>query len=118
MTPGGSDGVTGILMVSSQDGLRPACSDECLRTCEVAVQTSSRTTVQGLVEKFVSGRFTRYRYNDQGMGCRWWCEVVIRKLEEDGYVEEGTVSSLERWWLDAAANDQRIPFASVKGSFY
>jgi len=116
MTPGGLDGNTGILMASSQNTLQPACSDRCLLTREFTIQGSSQVTVQGLIDKLTSEGLTRYRYNDQGMGCRWWCEVVIQKLEDDGYVEEGTVTGLDQWWSNA--NDPRVPSAKIKGSFY
>jgi len=116
MTPGGSDGNTGILMASSQKILRPACLDGCLLTRGFTIRDSSQITVQGLINKLTSEGLTRYRYNDQGMGCRWWCEVVMRKLEDDGYVEEGTVTGLDQWWSNA--DDPRVPSAKIKGSFY
>ena len=118
MTPGGLDGNTGILMASTQATLWPAGSDGCLLTREYTVQSSSQITVQGLVDKLTSEGLTRYRFNDQGMGCRWWCEVVMQKLEDVGYVEKGTVTDLDRWWLNSAAKDPRIPSATIKGSFY
>jgi len=115
MTPG-ADGRTGLLMVSSKVGLRSA--SQVFRSHEVKVLGSNPITVQGLVDELTSGGLTRYRFNDQGMGCRWWCEVSMQKLEDNGYVEEGTVADLDQWWLDCAAHDPRIPSAKIKGSFY
>ena len=75
-------------------------------------------TVQGLVDLVTNNGFTRYRFNDEGMGCRWWCEAVMQVLEDEGYVENGTVVDLDRWWFATAAVDQRVPSTKIKGSFY
>jgi hypothetical protein len=118
MTPGGLDGTTGILMASTQNALQPHYSDPNILTHEVAVTSSSQITVQGLVDKLISKGLTRYMFNGQGMGCRWWCEVVMQMLEDDGYVEEGTVADLDRWWLITTVGDPRVPSTKIKGSFY
>ena len=59
-----------------------------------------------------------YKFNDEGMGCRWWCEVVMRMLENEDTVENGTALDLvEGARLSPAAMiDHRR--SKVKGSFY
>ena len=41
-------------------------------------------------------------------------------LEDEDYVEKGTVADLDRWWSVTAAGDPRVPSTSTKiqGSFY
>jgi len=75
MTPGGLDGSTGVLMVSTQNTLRATGEDQKLLIREVPVLDSSRVIVQGLVDMLTSKGLTRYKFNDEGMGCRWWCEL-------------------------------------------
>ena len=118
MTPGGLDGNAGILMVSTKNALRAPDEDRNLLVREVAILGSSRMTVQGLVDLVTYKGLTHYRFNDEGMGCRWWCEAAMQVLENEGYVENGTVVDLDRWWFATAAVDQRVPSTKIKGSFY
>jgi len=90
MTPGGLDGTTGILMVTTENTLRATGEDRNLLIREVAVQGSSRITVQRLVDLLTSKGLTRYIFNAKGMGYRWWCEVVMQMLEDEVYVKNGT----------------------------
>jgi len=39
-------------------------------------------------------------------------------LEDEGYVKNGTVVDLDRWWFTTAAGDERVPSTKIKGSFY
>jgi len=117
-TPGGLDGNTGILMVSAQNTLRATYEDRNLLIREVAILSSSQVTVQGLVDLLTSRGLTRYKFNAEGKGCRWWCEVIMQMLEDEGYVENGIVTDLDRWWVNTAAGDQRVPSTKIKGSFY
>jgi hypothetical protein len=42
----------------------------------------------------------------------------MQTLEDEGHVENGTVTGLDRWWSVTAAGDKRVPSAKIKGSFY
>jgi len=116
MTPGGLDPHIGVLMVNSKSIYKTTASTFLVR--EVAVSSSNPITVRALVNMLVSSGLTRYKFDDQGQGCRWWCEVVMQKLEDSGYVEEGTVAGLDQWWKDVAASDSRVPATQIRGSFY
>lgn len=105
-------------MASTKDVLRPPELGQDLLIREVVVLNSSGITVQWLIGVLSSNGLTRYRFNDQGMGCRWWCEVVMRELEDKGYVEKGTVEDLNKWWIATAAGDPRVPSTKIRGSFY
>ena len=55
-----------------------------------------------------------YKFNDEGMGCRWWCEVVMRMLENGGIVENGTtVDLVEGTRLSPAISKSRFSFFRV-----
>lgn len=118
MTPGGLDGNTGILMVSTKNIVPTTDKDRNLLIREVAILGSSRITVQGLIDLLTSKGLTRYRFNHEGMGCRWWCEVVMQSFEDEGHVEDGTASGLDRWWFTVAASEKRVFPIKIKGSFY
>jgi hypothetical protein len=94
VTPRGSYGNTGVLMVTTQKILRATGEDRNVLTREVAILGSGRVTIQGIIDLLTSKGLTRYRFNAGGMGCRWWCEVVMQMLKDGGHVESGTVSVL------------------------
>ena len=116
MTPNGLDAVTGIMMVSSKNGLMTTARNFLVR--EVEVSSSNQIAVGELVDLLTSAGLAHYRFEEGGMGCRWWCTVVMQKLEEYAYVGGGTVTDLVKWWSDLAAQDSRVLSTEVKGTFY
>ncbi|KAA1468387.1 hypothetical protein DENSPDRAFT_833665 [Dentipellis sp. KUC8613] len=61
----------------------------------------------------------RYRFSDDGKGCRHWCATVIGDLEEAGLIAGDTVTRFERWEIEQASKlGATFPMPRIKGEFF
>ena len=64
--------------------------------------------------------FARYRFTDDGEGCRYWCMSVIKKLESEGWLVPGTVKDIETWVQEQwnMLGQACLPIPPPQGEFY
>lgn len=114
LIPGGSDGRTGVLMITSKQG---SYDGSAKATHRVAV--SDGITVQQLFDLILRNGRDRYKYDDTGSGCRYWCTVVLGDLEAVGMIEAGSHKSFLQYVADQAAIAPAVfPMPVRQGQFY
>ncbi|KIM19702.1 hypothetical protein M408DRAFT_182657 [Serendipita vermifera MAFF 305830] len=114
LTPGGSDGRTGVLMVK---GVNRSASQSS--KAEVVFQATKTATVAEVLGKLQSLGRTRYRYTDDGSGCRYWCETVLQDLVNEGYVGGDASATFDAFITERnALNPGVYPLPTRRGTFY
>ncbi|KIJ41328.1 hypothetical protein M422DRAFT_48783 [Sphaerobolus stellatus SS14] len=112
----GADAVTSVLMSSSVDV--PAITGDKV---EYSIQPSEEITVGKLREYITDNDFDKYRFDDTGSGCRWWCAIVLGHLEKKlRVIPAGAYTEFERKVeaLFKTVPSGRIPMPIRKGEFY
>lgn len=115
MSPGaGIDGMTGTLLIESVKSNKSPTS-EAAYSLHALQEVTVDTYISTLKEK---GR-TRFRYNPEGWGCRWWCEEIIYDLECAGVVESESLAKFKAYIAERnTENVFRFPVPTAEGSFY
>ncbi|KAF8655616.1 hypothetical protein AX16_002998 [Volvariella volvacea WC 439] len=68
---------------------------------------------------FEENALDRYRFNEDGNGCRHWCANVLRVLQELGWIGGGSVEAFEAWEeAQGSALGSRFPMPRLQGTFY
>lgn len=87
----GGDGYTGIMLVSKHDYL---VSDRATKT-ELVTMTGSGTKVGAFLDVILRAGYERYRFTNEGLGCRHWVKTVLRGFADEGLIEDGNLDSIE-----------------------
>ncbi|KAH9838667.1 uncharacterized protein C8Q71DRAFT_752405 [Rhodofomes roseus] len=121
MLPGGGpDGMTGCLQVV-------VCDATAARAQELAASFTAETaapepvTGQRILDLLLDAprRRNRYKYDETGSGCRFWCRTVLEDLEEAGIVPAGSLGSFDEYVLrKSEENPARFPMPTRRGRFY
>jgi hypothetical protein len=116
MPPVGADGRTGVLIMRSLEGTSDG-GEPVAKFSREAEQ--SDTTAQAVLDLLIARGRNKYRYTDDGSGCRYWCEVVLGDLEEMGLVAKGSGAEFATL-VEERSKDQpgRYPWPTRKGMFY
>jgi hypothetical protein len=80
-------------------------------------KATGRDIVQALSGK---GR-TRYKYAENGTGCRFWCGTILQGLTQEGYIQAGALESFQNMIATGHALDPvavAYPVPSGEGVFY
>lgn len=110
----GMDLITGILIGSSME-----YSSGLPSTAEFLLESTHNFTVDEFIQLLVSKGYTKYRFNEEGLGCRYWCAEVIRLLENQSWVGQGSTAELEAYVLKQnKINPTRYPLPVVQGTLY
>ncbi|TDL27576.1 hypothetical protein BD410DRAFT_427820 [Rickenella mellea] len=76
-------------------------------------------TVSDLKALIMEKKRDRYKLDDSGSGCRYWCQIVLGDLEDGGFVTPGTTAQfLTTIDALAAKNPEGFPLPVRKGTFY
>ncbi|OBZ76661.1 hypothetical protein A0H81_03300 [Grifola frondosa] len=113
--PGGADGRTGVLAVKSVD-YEVTFSAAAM----FSVAMIKQITASALLDFFTYHKLDRYKFDDTGSGCLYWCCVALSKLEAAGAVPAGSVQRFEAYMAQLnAGNPARFPLPSRhRGTFY
>jgi len=113
-TPSNGGGVPAIVIVKS-NGYRISES----ASLSVRSPCSLGVTVQGVIDLVIINGLHRYKFDNEGRGCRFWCRRVIQVLEAHQFVPRGAE---ERFTQGAAtwavAQPDRVPAGWYEGRFY
>jgi len=92
MTPG-ADGRTGVLYIA---GTGRVNTESALWIAFEVIPTKP-ITVSELLQFYKTKGFDRFRFNEEGAGCRSYSKNVLAGLESDCYVPTGTEARLVQW---------------------
>lgn len=70
----GADGITGILIISNNETL---VSDRERKTIYFPIPTEG-TKVGSFLDVIFGNGYERYKFTEQGFGCRHWVKIVLR----------------------------------------
>lgn len=76
-------------------------------------------TVKDFKDVILNNGYNKYKFTDNGEGCRYWVSLVISLFEENRLIALGSRtlldSEIERI---ASENPSKVPFPIIKGVFY
>jgi hypothetical protein len=104
MIPAGADALTDLLMILHKlyKMTERAYVDQPLPIA------SSGTTPQMLLDAIITAGMEKYRFVDDGVGCRHWVSSVVRLWEEQGLVGPGSSAEVDevvgRLWTSATTS--------------
>ncbi|CAL1700402.1 unnamed protein product [Somion occarium] len=78
-------------------------------------------TVQQIIDHLiVVKKRHQYRFDRAtGSGCRYWCNVVVKDLEDLGLLPEGSAAATEQWGNEVAEMDRAsMNVPATQGTFY
>ncbi|KAF9240403.1 hypothetical protein BU15DRAFT_73995 [Melanogaster broomeanus] len=109
LSPGG-DGSTGVLIVNEIPYEISATS-----VAAVSEVATAGITVDGLLDMLKRNGRNRYRFDDSGSGCRFWCRTVLADLENGGLVASGAVERFDAYIVGKnRGNPGRFPWRPAR----
>ncbi|KAF9240405.1 hypothetical protein BU15DRAFT_61422 [Melanogaster broomeanus] len=110
----GQDGAVGVLIVNETPYENSVTS-----TASVSEVATAGITVGGLLAMLERNGRNRYKYDDSGSGCRFWCRTVLEDLENGGLVSGGAVERFDAYIVEnSRGNPGRFPWPTREGTFY
>ncbi|CAE6536659.1 unnamed protein product [Rhizoctonia solani] len=112
MPPAGVDGRTGILFIQS-------AAESTAAEIDISAPIVGEVTVGAIIDLLLRLNRDKYRYDDSGSGCRFWCIVVLGDMEKQGYVASGTVAKFNKQ-IEGRSQVQPslYPWPTREGVFY
>ncbi|KAL2016110.1 hypothetical protein VTK56DRAFT_4254 [Thermocarpiscus australiensis] len=109
MVPGyGSNGLRGKIETTSISD--SPYTDETLRL--LSYKPTRAVTVAGVIQIINETGRDEFNFSPEWEGCRFWLSVVMKDLEDDGLVEEGSAATamraLRRYWINPEGSEPRV----------
>ena len=109
-------------VVRTRGQLEIDSSDEVTETDTIAWRSEvSRAVTAGDILRFVlvEKKREQYDFDDNGEGCRTWCEAVLKDLIEMGVMSDTALDSFNAWEKDMKIKrGYRIPVPRPTGTSY
>jgi len=80
-------------------------------------ETETPTTTTDIANYLISGKFGAYKYDGNGSGCLFWCRSLIRQLEQDGLIKQGSLAILDAE-IAAAKQEDKFWIPDDQGEFF
>lgn len=113
MVPGG-DGQTGALIVTSRDSEWSKSAD----SFTYDIEAKGGLTPAAFLDQYVQRGRHRFRFNEQGKGCRLHTLIVLRDMEEVGYAASDGSTQFEEWIAFLATEVSNMISEWVEGLYY
>jgi len=85
----------------------------------INITTDVRKLVKDFKDVILNNRYDKYKFTDNGEGCRYWVSLVISLFEANGYIAPGSMTHFD---LEinkiASKHPSKVPFPIIKGTFY
>jgi hypothetical protein len=119
MAPVGSDGRNGVLIVRSEGEAKDLTANAItLFNAGFGLETAN-ITAKGVIDWLISQRRNRYRFMDDGSGCRYWCETVLADMEAERIVSSDSSHDFVRFIVEhSKVMPSRYPAPTRMGTFY
>ncbi|KAI0309253.1 hypothetical protein OF83DRAFT_1159007 [Amylostereum chailletii] len=113
-----SDPALGTMIIERRQDA--AYSDEHVTVPFQATLTQAASVRTILMLLFSDNARDKYRFNNEGQGCRHWCATLVGDLEQAGLLSSGAVHAFEQWEIEqeAALGTTAFPMPRIRGQFY
>jgi hypothetical protein len=112
----GADSRTGVLMITSHK-TKPLLVISASFTFQVL--RANAVTVGEVLDVLRAQGFDRYRYDDSGSGCRYWCTMVVKELESSKILPAGSKDTFLQYVGEQnAVKPLSMPMPLREGTFY
>ncbi|KZT25349.1 hypothetical protein NEOLEDRAFT_1169519 [Neolentinus lepideus HHB14362 ss-1] len=99
-----------VVQVAAGQQARRAANPENRDTVFIQIQDSSKHSEKN--------KRDRYRLQEPGSGCCFWCETVLTDFESAGWLETGSASGASGWLDTVAADVGTVMCPRGQGTFY
>lgn len=114
MTPG-ADAQTGFLLVTT----RPQNMTSSVYSDRYDIPVASGFTASTLWEVYAANGRLKFRFSDEGTGCRTHTATIVGDLETNKFVAAGSMNGFRKW-IDSMALEKpdSIPAEWDQGTYY
>ncbi|KAG8767386.1 hypothetical protein FRC19_001539 [Serendipita sp. 401] len=113
MIPGG-DTRTGVLSVKYVNPVSSSGS-----SADIVLHSQVVVTTADVISLLTRLGRTRYKYSDDGSGCRFWCCTILQDLKDNGYVQQDAVETFDAFITERnEMNPLVYPLPTRQGTFY
>ncbi|THU85462.1 hypothetical protein K435DRAFT_843259 [Dendrothele bispora CBS 962.96] len=91
-----------------------------LRTPDFKQGTEHAVTAANILSTILTDDMQRYFFTSEGAGCRHWCAMAIKKLEDANLLPRGSYRSFESWETtqNRTFGSASFPVPRIQGRFF